>query len=68
MRATKMRLAMKRQTQRFRRMVVLGLWMETINQNVRTQANRQISDRDRPTTVITIKSLDSKNCWEREKG
>ena len=64
--ARKMRVAMKRQMQRCRWMVVLGLLMERINEKVRMQMNRQISERDRPTQVITCNS--NLSCWETEKG
>lgn len=54
--ARKITLAMKRLMQRCRWMVVLGLWMERIIENVRMQRNRQISERDRPTQVMSCNS------------
>lgn len=54
--ARKITLAMKRLMQRCRWMVVLGLWMERIIENVKMQMNRQISERDRPTQVIRCSS------------
>lgn len=64
--ARKIRVAMKRLMQRCRWMVVLGLWMERINQNVRMQMKRQIRERDRPTQVISCNS--NLFCGERDKG
>lgn len=56
MRVRKIRMAMKRLMQRCRWMVVLGLWMERINENVRMQTNRQTNERDRPNQVMSCKS------------
>ncbi|CAG5897893.1 unnamed protein product [Menidia menidia] len=42
---------MKRLMQRCKWMVVLGVWMERIIENVRMQINRQIRERDRPTQI-----------------
>lgn len=67
--ARKMRTAMKRLMQRCRWMLVLGLWMERISENVRMQMNRQINERDRPIQVISCNS--NLSCWgerEREEG
>lgn len=66
--ARKMRTAMKRLMQRCRWMLVLGLWMERISENVRMQMNRQINERDRPIQVISCNS--NLSCWgqrERER-
>ena len=51
--------------QRCRWMVVLGLLMERISEKVRMQINRQISERDRPTQVISCNS--NVSCWERRR-
>lgn len=56
MRVRKIMVAMKRLMQRCRWMVVLVLRMERINENVRMQMNRQISERDRPNQVMSCNS------------
>lgn len=61
----KINVAMKRLMQRCRWMVVLGLLMERISENVRMQMNRQTSERGRPTQVISCSS--NLFCWERER-
>lgn len=63
--ARKISDAMKRLMQRCRWMVVLGLWMERINENVRMQMNRQIRERDRPTQVISCNS--NLSCLDSER-
>lgn len=60
----KMRKARKRLMQRCKWMVVLGLWMERIKENVRMQTNRQRSERKRPKYVIICNSKGS--CWNRK--
>lgn len=63
--ARKIRMAMKRLMQRCRWILVLGLWIERINKNVRMQMRRQISERDRPTQVISCNS--NLSYWARER-
>lgn len=63
--ARKVRMAMKRLMQRCRWMVVLGLWIERINENVRMQMKREISERDSPTQEISCNS--NLSCWQRER-
>ncbi len=63
--ARKIRLAQKRLRQRWRWMLVLGLFMERIIENVRMQMNRQNRERDRPTQVISCNS--NLFCQKKEK-
>lgn len=56
----KIRKARKRLMQRCKWMVVLGLWMARIIENVRMQTNRQRSERERPKYVIICSS---KRSW-----
>lgn len=63
MHVRKMKMAIKRLMQRCRWMVVLGLLIERIKENVRMQRNRQNSERDRPTQVMSCNS--NLSCWER---
>lgn len=58
-------MAMKRLMHKCRWMVVLGLLMERINENVRMQKSRQISERQRPNQVISCSS--NLSCWEGER-
>lgn len=60
----KIRKARKRLMQRCKWMVVLGLWMERIIENVRMQKNRQRSERERPKNVIICNSKGS--CRKRK--
>lgn len=59
----KIRKARKRLMQRCKWMVVLGLWMERINENVRMQKKRQSSERESPKDVIICNSKGS--CWKK---
>lgn len=56
MKKRKMMLAMKRQTHRWRCIVVRVPWMERQNQNVRIQTNKQMMEMVRPTRVIHTNS------------
>lgn len=61
MHVRKRKVAVKRLMQRCRWIVVLGLWMERIIENVSMQMSRHKSEKDRPNHVISCNS--KRSCW-----